>query len=257
MQPWTDDTGPGARPRAARPCWPACSTTCLPARPNAPSSSGRTPRTVVAAVAERCRQVTVLLRSRQRRRGAGRERPGQRQRRRRLRSTACRDVPGRLRRSRRGRRAGPGPRAPTATTLSWPERLGLLARLGAGGAHWCCRLENELASLTTLLDARVRPSERHGDDEWRPIHSDDERPIGLPRLRRRPPPRPSVPRSAGRGGSWVGRADRSSSRRAAADQLSPEDRASSTPSAGRPEPWVLRSSRPPIPPSSRRRVPAC
>ncbi|WP_026163686.1 hypothetical protein [Kribbella catacumbae] len=59
--------------------------------------------------------------------------------------------------------------------LSWPQRLDALAELCTPSTVLILGLENEFA-LTTLLDRRP-PAERHGDDEWRPLHDDPTRPV--------------------------------------------------------------------------------
>ncbi|KGN36920.1 hypothetical protein [Knoellia subterranea] len=66
---------------------------------------------------------------------------------------------------------------PDSADLAWPERLDLLRSLANDGATIVVGLGNEFA-LATLLDARVA-RDRHGDEEWRPIHSDTERPCSL------------------------------------------------------------------------------
>lgn len=58
--------------------------------------------------------------------------------------------------------------------LDWPARLAALAGLAAPEATVVVGLENEFA-VTALLDRRV-PDERHGDEEWRPLHDDPARP---------------------------------------------------------------------------------
>ncbi len=58
--------------------------------------------------------------------------------------------------------------------LDWPQRLDIIARLAAGASLAVIACENE-ASLLNLLDRRPA-SERHGDDEWRPIYQDPRRP---------------------------------------------------------------------------------
>jgi len=61
--------------------------------------------------------------------------------------------------------------------LSWTERLHTLAALAAPGAVVVLGLENEF-SLVNLLDSRPA-DERHGDDEWRPLHDDPTRPVSV------------------------------------------------------------------------------
>jgi hypothetical protein len=58
--------------------------------------------------------------------------------------------------------------------LTWPQRAAELGRLVAPGALVLVGVENEF-SLTALYDRRP-VDERHGDDEWRPLHDDPERP---------------------------------------------------------------------------------
>ncbi|HYN29628.1 MAG TPA: hypothetical protein VES95_07140, partial [Dermatophilaceae bacterium] len=65
--------------------------------------------------------------------------------------------------------------------LSWPQRWDLTCGLATPDAVVVLGLENEF-SVGALLDAR--PAEaRHGDEEWRPLHSDPDRPVGAERLR--------------------------------------------------------------------------
>lgn len=59
--------------------------------------------------------------------------------------------------------------------LTWHQRLDALAALCTPSTVLVLGLENEF-SLTNLLDRRP-PSERHGDDEWRPLHEDPTRPV--------------------------------------------------------------------------------
>ncbi len=61
--------------------------------------------------------------------------------------------------------------------LSWIERLHALAALAAPDAVVVLGLENEF-SLLNLLDSRPA-DERHGDDEWRPLHDDPTRPVSV------------------------------------------------------------------------------
>ncbi|HET6985114.1 MAG TPA: hypothetical protein VFI00_00815, partial [Kribbella sp.] len=61
--------------------------------------------------------------------------------------------------------------------LSWTERLHALAALAAPDAVVVLGLENEF-SLVNLLDRRPA-AERHGDDEWRPLHDDMTRPVSI------------------------------------------------------------------------------
>jgi hypothetical protein len=58
--------------------------------------------------------------------------------------------------------------------LDWPERAALLRGLAAPGALVVIGVANEF-SITGLLDRRPL-KERHGDDEWRPLHDDPRRP---------------------------------------------------------------------------------
>jgi hypothetical protein len=64
--------------------------------------------------------------------------------------------------------------------LSWTERLDALAGLAAPEAVVVLGLENEF-SLVNLLDSRP-VDERHGDDEWRPLHDDPTRPVSVDQL---------------------------------------------------------------------------
>jgi hypothetical protein len=65
--------------------------------------------------------------------------------------------------------------------LSWTARLAALAALAAPDAVVVLGLENEF-SLLNLLDSRPA-DERHGDDEWRPLHDDPTRPVAVDQLR--------------------------------------------------------------------------
>ncbi|MEU8226320.1 hypothetical protein [Kribbella sp. NPDC048915] len=65
--------------------------------------------------------------------------------------------------------------------LSWTERLAAVAALAAPDAVVVLGLENEF-SLLNLLDSRPA-HERHGDDEWRPLHDDPTRPVSVDQLR--------------------------------------------------------------------------
>ncbi|MFD7153834.1 hypothetical protein ACFV9C_04520 [Kribbella sp. NPDC059898] len=65
--------------------------------------------------------------------------------------------------------------------LSWSERLAAVAALAAPDAVVVLGLENEF-SLLTMLDSRPA-AERHGDDEWRPLHDDPSRPVSVEQLR--------------------------------------------------------------------------
>lgn len=64
--------------------------------------------------------------------------------------------------------------------LSWTERMDALAALAAPDAVVVIGLENEFA-LVNLLDSRPA-DERHGDDEWRPLHNDPTRPVSVDQL---------------------------------------------------------------------------
>jgi hypothetical protein len=61
--------------------------------------------------------------------------------------------------------------------LSWSERLAAVSALAAPDAVVVLGLENEF-SLLNLLDSRPA-HERHGDDEWRPLHDDPTRPVSV------------------------------------------------------------------------------
>ncbi len=65
--------------------------------------------------------------------------------------------------------------------LSWSERLAELSGLAAPDAVVVLALENEF-SLLNLLDSRPA-DERHGDDEWRPLHDDPTRPVSVDQLK--------------------------------------------------------------------------
>ncbi|MFF5288330.1 hypothetical protein [Paractinoplanes globisporus] len=58
--------------------------------------------------------------------------------------------------------------------LDWPARLALLSALATEDAVVLVAVANEFA-LTGLYDRRP-VGERHGDDEWRPLHDDPARP---------------------------------------------------------------------------------
>ncbi|HWD80802.1 MAG TPA: hypothetical protein VG497_18045 [Kribbella sp.] len=64
--------------------------------------------------------------------------------------------------------------------LSWSARLDAVAALAAPDAVVVLGLENEF-SLLNLLDSRPA-DERHGDDEWRPLHDDPTRPVSVEQL---------------------------------------------------------------------------
>ncbi|MEV4267596.1 hypothetical protein [Kribbella sp. NPDC049584] len=68
-----------------------------------------------------------------------------------------------------------------STDLSWRERLAALSRLATPDAVVVLALENEF-SLLNLLDSRPA-HERHGDDEWRPLHDDPTRPVSVDQLK--------------------------------------------------------------------------
>lgn len=63
---------------------------------------------------------------------------------------------------------------PDSPALDWPERAALLRGLAAPGALVVIGVENGF-SITGLLDRRPE-KDRHGDDEWRPLHDDPRRP---------------------------------------------------------------------------------
>ncbi|MEV0287102.1 MULTISPECIES: hypothetical protein [unclassified Kribbella] len=65
--------------------------------------------------------------------------------------------------------------------LSWTERLAAVAALASSDAVVVLGLENEF-SLLNLLDGRPA-DQRHGDDEWRPLHDDPTRPVSVEQLR--------------------------------------------------------------------------
>ncbi|GAA2820538.1 hypothetical protein [Kribbella solani] len=65
--------------------------------------------------------------------------------------------------------------------LNWSERLAALSALTAPDAVVVLGLENEF-SLLNLLDSRPA-DERHGDDEWRPLHDDPTRPVSVEQFR--------------------------------------------------------------------------
>ncbi|NIK54923.1 hypothetical protein [Kribbella shirazensis] len=65
--------------------------------------------------------------------------------------------------------------------LSWTERLAAVSALAAPDAVVVLGLENEF-SLLNLLDSRPA-DERHGDDEWRPLHDDPTRPVSVEQLK--------------------------------------------------------------------------
>jgi len=58
--------------------------------------------------------------------------------------------------------------------LNWPQRSAELLRLATAEALVVVAVENEFA-LTGLYDRRPADA-RHGDDEWRPLHDDPDRP---------------------------------------------------------------------------------
>ncbi|MEV6266382.1 hypothetical protein AB0L64_04410 [Kribbella sp. NPDC051936] len=65
--------------------------------------------------------------------------------------------------------------------LSWTARLEAVRALAGPGAVVVLGLENEF-SLVNLLDSRPA-HERHGDDEWRPLHDDPTRPVSVDQFR--------------------------------------------------------------------------
>jgi hypothetical protein len=65
--------------------------------------------------------------------------------------------------------------------LSWTARLSALSTQAAPDAAVVLGLENEF-SLLNLLDRRP-VGERHGDDEWRPLHDDPTRPVSVDQLK--------------------------------------------------------------------------
>ncbi|MEV6411741.1 hypothetical protein [Kribbella sp. NPDC051718] len=64
--------------------------------------------------------------------------------------------------------------------LTWPQRLDALATLCTPSTVLVLGLENEF-SLTNLLDSRL-PANRHGDDDWSPLHEDPARPVSAVQL---------------------------------------------------------------------------
>jgi hypothetical protein len=64
--------------------------------------------------------------------------------------------------------------------LDWEHRLDALAKVASPEAVLVLGLENEF-SLTNLLDRRPA-DQRHGDDEWRPLHDDPSRPVSADQL---------------------------------------------------------------------------
>jgi hypothetical protein len=64
--------------------------------------------------------------------------------------------------------------------LDWGQRLDALAKVASPEAVLVLGLENEF-SLTNLLDRRPA-DQRHGDDEWRPLHDDPSRPVSADQL---------------------------------------------------------------------------
>ncbi|MGW7687145.1 hypothetical protein ACWGID_40770, partial [Kribbella sp. NPDC054772] len=64
--------------------------------------------------------------------------------------------------------------------LSWSARLAALSALTTPDAVVVLGVENEF-SLLNLLDSRPA-DERHGDDEWRPLHDDPTRPVSVDQL---------------------------------------------------------------------------
>lgn len=70
---------------------------------------------------------------------------------------------------------------PDSLDLSWVQRLRLIDGLAGPDAVIVLGLSNEFG-VSTLLDARVA-RDRHGDEEWRPLHSDLTRPCSSIQLR--------------------------------------------------------------------------
>ncbi|TCC12247.1 hypothetical protein [Kribbella soli] len=68
-----------------------------------------------------------------------------------------------------------------SSDLSWSARLAAVSALAAPDAVVVLGLENEF-SLLNLLDSRPA-DERHGDDEWRPLHDDPTRPVSVDQLK--------------------------------------------------------------------------
>ncbi|TDO35757.1 hypothetical protein EV643_12129 [Kribbella sp. VKM Ac-2527] len=64
--------------------------------------------------------------------------------------------------------------------LNWQQRLDALAAVASPEAVLVLGVENEF-SLTNLLDRRPA-DQRHGDDEWRPLHEDPTRPVSVEQL---------------------------------------------------------------------------
>lgn len=64
--------------------------------------------------------------------------------------------------------------------LNWQQRLDALAAVMSPQGVLVLGLENEF-SLTNLLDRRPA-DQRHGDDEWRPLHDDPSRPVSVAQL---------------------------------------------------------------------------
>lgn len=69
---------------------------------------------------------------------------------------------------------------PDSEDLSWTERLARVSALAGPDAVLVLGLANEF-SLSAVLDARVA-RDRHGDEEWRPVHSDRRRPCSPAQL---------------------------------------------------------------------------
>jgi hypothetical protein len=65
--------------------------------------------------------------------------------------------------------------------LDWTARLSAVSALAAPDAAVVLGLENGF-SLLNLLDRRP-VGERHGDDEWRPLHDDPTRPVSVDQLK--------------------------------------------------------------------------
>ena len=64
--------------------------------------------------------------------------------------------------------------------LSWSSRLAAVSALATPDAVVVLGLENEF-SLLNLLDRRPA-HERHGEDDWRPLHDDPTRPVSVSQL---------------------------------------------------------------------------
>ncbi|MFC0506102.1 hypothetical protein [Micromonospora costi] len=172
MQPWSDATGP--RTPAGGPVLTAFLADLLPPASHA-LVLGPHGRDVVEAVAARSTAVTVLLRSV----SDATELHAA------LAATNVRVVAGAL----DGLADEGGPAYDLVVAADgldrvlgadspewdWPRRAAALAGLTAPDATVVVGLGNEFA-LTDLLDRRPA-RDRHGDDEWRPLHDDPARPV--------------------------------------------------------------------------------